>query len=116
MRARTVEPAIEFQSEGRLTQFWNERGFSILAWVFLIAAWQIAAQFFPHYLFPPAQAVAARFWAILIDWDAFANVLVTTGRILLGLTGAFLIGCALAIGIVRSVKFEQFMNPILNLF
>lgn len=116
MRARWAEAAIEFQRESKVTQFWKDKGFSILAWIVLLSVWQLAAAFYPHYLFPPAQAVAVRFWAILIDWDSFANVLVTTGRILLGLTGAFAIGCALAVGAVRSAKFEQFINPILNLF
>ena len=47
----------------------------------LLAAWQIASLFFPHYLFPPVQDVVVRTIKILFTWPEFLQVLQTAARI-----------------------------------
>ncbi len=79
----------------------------------LIAAWQIASYFFPHYLFPPVQTIVVRTVSILINWPELKQVLETAARIFAGLTGAFLLGCLVALVIGRSPKIESYITPLL---
>jgi NitT/TauT family transport system permease protein len=84
--------------------------------VALAALWQIASLYFPKYLFPPLLDVFRRTLDIFVDWPQFAQVLATVGRILGGLAGAFVIGAALAILMVRSRAVDRFFAPILSFF
>ena len=84
--------------------------------VALAALWQIASFYFPKYLFPPLLDVFWRTLDIFVDWPQFAQVLATVGRILGGLAGAFVIGAALAILMVRSRAVDRFFAPILSFF
>ena len=52
--------------------------------VVLLAAWQVASLFFPHYLFPPVQDVLARTVKIVFNWQELLQVLETAGRIFAG--------------------------------
>ena len=79
----------------------------------LVAAWQIASYFFPHYLFPPVQDVIARTISILLHWPELSQVLETAARIFAGLTGAFILGCLFAVVIGRYPKFESYVMPLL---
>src|SRR5689334_19954231 len=79
----------------------------------LLAAWQIASYFFPHYLFPPVQDIVVRTWKILITWQELSQVLETAARIFVGLTGAFIVGSLLAIPIGRYPKLESYVTPFL---
>src|SRR5579863_5882234 len=79
----------------------------------LAVLWQIAASVFPAYLFPSLVDVLARGAHILTTWDDLANVLETVGRILAGLAGAFAIGTALAVLMMRRVGVEHFVSPLL---
>src|ERR1051325_6268734 len=79
----------------------------------LVAAWQIASYFFPHYLFPPVQDIVVRTVRILINWPELSQVLETAARIFAGLTGAFLLGCIVALIIGRSPKIESYITPLL---
>jgi NitT/TauT family transport system permease protein len=79
----------------------------------LIAAWQIASLFFPDYLFPPVAAIVRRTVEIFVDAPLLFEVLVTALRIFAGLTGAFLLGCLLALIIGRSPTIEGYFTPIL---
>jgi NitT/TauT family transport system permease protein len=81
--------------------------------VVLLAAWQIASLFFPHYLFPPVQAVVGRTVEIFLDGPLLLEVLVTALRIFAGLAGAFVFGCLLALLIGRSPFIESYFTPIL---
>ena len=69
--------------------------------------------FFPHYLFPPVQDILARTVRILINWPELSQVLETAARIFAGLTGAFLLGCVVALIIGRSPKIESYITPLL---
>jgi ABC-type nitrate/sulfonate/bicarbonate transport system permease component len=77
----------------------------------LLAVWQIASFFFPHYLFPPVQDVAVRTVRILVTWPELKQVLETAARIFIGLTGAFIFGSLLAIPIGRYPKIESYVAP-----
>jgi NitT/TauT family transport system permease protein len=88
----------------------------VAPFVALAALWQIASFYFPKYLFPPLLDVFWRTLEIFTDWPQFAQVLATVGRILAGLAGAFLIGAALAILMMRSRAVDRFFAPILTFF
>jgi NitT/TauT family transport system permease protein len=79
----------------------------------LLAAWQIASYFFPHYLFPPVQDIVVRTVRILVNWPELRQVLETAARIFAGLIGAFLLGCVLAVIVGRSPKIESYLTPVL---
>ena len=79
----------------------------------LLAAWQIASYFFPHYLFPPVQVIVARTLKILVTWPELMQVLETAARIFVGLTGAFIVGSLLALPIGRFPKMESYVTPFL---
>jgi ABC-type nitrate/sulfonate/bicarbonate transport system permease component len=79
----------------------------------LLAVWQIASLFFPHYLFPPVQDILWRTLQIFIDAPLLVDVLSTAARILGGLFGAFLLGCFLALLIGRSPLIESYFTPVL---
>lgn len=88
------------------------------AFPFIVVAglWQLASLFFPPFLFPSLVSVFWRCLEIVGTWSQFADVLATVLRILAGLTGAFLIGCVLAIMMVRSRRVDGFIAPLLTLF
>jgi ABC-type nitrate/sulfonate/bicarbonate transport system permease component len=79
----------------------------------LLAAWQVASYFFPHYLFPPLQSVIARTLHILVTWSELSQVLETAARIFAGLLGAFILGCLFAIPIGRYPRIENYVMPLL---
>src|SRR3954466_15743637 len=79
----------------------------------LLAAWQVASFFFPHYLFPPVQDVLARTVKSLFNWPELLQVLQTAGRVFAGLPGAFVLGSLIAIPIGRYPKIESYVNPFL---
>jgi NitT/TauT family transport system permease protein len=88
----------------------------VLPFVVVAGLWQIASLFFPSFLFPSLVDVFKRCFDILTNWSQFSDVLATVGRILAGLAGAFLIGAALAVLMVRSRGANEFLSPILTLF
>jgi NitT/TauT family transport system permease protein len=87
---------------------------TILAFVGLAAAWQVASYFFPAYLFPSIPAIAARFFEIFGSLGTTLDALATAGRIMAGLAGAFLLGGVLAIGMAKSPAFERYTQPLLS--
>jgi len=93
----------------RLRQFLQAAASTLV----LLAAWQIASYFFPHYLFPPVQDIVARTLKILVTWPELAQVLETAARIFVGLTGAFVVGSLLALPIGRYPKLESYITPLL---
>jgi NitT/TauT family transport system permease protein len=95
----------------------SRRGLTyVLPFAVVAALWQFASLFFPPFLFPSLIDVFARCIDILLSWSQFRDVLATVGRILAGLTGAFLVGAALAVLMVRSRAVHDFLSPILSLF
>src|SRR3954452_16675725 len=88
---------------------------SVFPFVVVIALWQFAALFFPRFLFPSLIDVFWRCLEIFLNGAMFADVLSTVLRILAGLAGAFIIGGALALLMVRSRAVDKFLSPILTL-
>lgn len=88
----------------------------VLPFVVIAGIWQFAAQFFPPFLFPSLVDVFWRCVGILSDWSQLSDVVATVLRILAGLTGAFVVGAALAVIMARSRAANDFLSPILNLF
>lgn len=86
----------------------------VIALVGLAAVWQIASYFVPHFLFPPIPAIAVSFFKILASWNMTLDALATAGRILFGLTGAFVLGSVLAVLMGRSDRFFRYTYPLLN--
>jgi NitT/TauT family transport system permease protein len=79
----------------------------------LAGLWQIASQFFPHYLFPPVPDVVKRTLDIFVSGPLLVEVLVTAARIFAGLVGAFLLGALVALMIGRSPFIESYVTPVL---
>ena len=95
----------------------GRRGLSyVLPFVVVAGLWQVASLFFPPFLFPSLVDVFKRCFDILTTWSQLADVLATVGRILAGLAGAFIVGAALAVLMVRSRAVNDFLSPILTLF
>jgi ABC-type nitrate/sulfonate/bicarbonate transport system permease component len=79
----------------------------------LMAVWQLLSMYFPHYLFPPVQDILWRTLQIFIDGPLLIEMLATAARIFVGLFGAFLFGCVLAVVIGRSPLIESYFTPVL---
>jgi NitT/TauT family transport system permease protein len=88
----------------------------VLPFVVVAGLWQIASLFFPPFLFPSLIAVFKRCFEIFVSWSQFSDVLATIGRILAGLSGAFIVGAAFAVMMARSRAVNEFLSPILTLF
>jgi ABC-type nitrate/sulfonate/bicarbonate transport system permease component len=86
---------------------------TIVSTIVLIALWQIASLFFPHYLFPSVPEVIARLADIFVSVPLLIEVLVTAARIFAGLLGAFVFGAILALLIGRSPAIESYTSPVL---
>ena len=93
----------------RLRQIGHAAGSTVV----LLALWQIASLFFPHYLFPPLQDILARTIQIFVDLPLLLEVAETAARIFAGLFGAFFLGCVLALLIGRSTLIESWSTPLL---
>src|SRR3984957_14078748 len=91
-------------------------GMSVLPFVVVILIWQFASLFFPRFLFPSLIDVFWRCIDIFSSGAMFADVLATIFRILVGLTGAFIVGGGLSLLMVRSRAVDDFLSPILSLF
>src|SRR5208282_5927933 len=76
--------------------------------------WQIASLFVPHFLFPSVPEIAERLWTIFTSAQSIGDALATSGRILAGLAGAFVLGTLLAVPMARSPVFERYAYPLLN--
>src|SRR5882724_532858 len=90
--------------------------FYVLPFAVVAGLWQIASLFFPPFLFPSLIDVFKRCFDILVSWSQFSDVLATIGRILAGLTGAFIAGAIFAVMMARSRAVNEFLSPILALF
>ncbi len=80
----------------------------------LAVVWQIVSYFVPPFLFPSIPAIALRLIAIFTVWDTIYDALMTSGRILAGLAGAFLLGSVLAVLMGRSERLARYVYPLLN--
>ena len=84
--------------------------------ILLAAAWQVLSMVLPPFLFPPVPEIIKRTIEILITGSLLIDVLLTAGRIFVGLFGAFIIGAAIALVMARSRTLENFVSPVLTFF
>jgi NitT/TauT family transport system permease protein len=80
----------------------------------LIAVWEVAAWFFPPFLFPSTITIAKHTFSILTDQAQITGAIATSLRILLGMAGAFVVGGLLAIWMGMSVRCERYAHPLLT--
>src|SRR5579864_8013829 len=107
---------LQLGSPNRAAEFGRRVLSYVVPFTVIACLWQIAAQFFPPFLFPSLVDVFKRCIDILSTWSQFSDVLATVGRILAGLAGAFIVGAALAVVMVRSRLANEFFSPVLTLF
>lgn len=96
----------------------GKKGFyrSWLSIILLLAVWQmISWTSDAPGKFPPVQQIGGDLLAIFLDVDLAKHALATTGRILLGLISAFVIGTAIGLLMAKSKGFDQYIRPVLNL-
>jgi NitT/TauT family transport system permease protein len=86
---------------------------TVTSTIVLIALWQIASLFFPHYLFPSVPEVVSRLVDIFVSVPLLVEILATAGRIFAGLLGAFVLGAIVALLIGRSPAIESYAAPVL---
>ncbi|HEY4141505.1 MAG TPA: ABC transporter permease subunit [Pseudolabrys sp.] len=96
----------------RITRFLQASAGMLL----LAAAWQLLSMTFPPFLFPPVPEIMKRTIEILVTGSLLIDVLLTAGRIFIGLLGAFVIGSAIALVMARSQALENFVSPVLTFF
>lgn len=84
--------------------------------IVLAVVWQIFSVIFPPFLFPPVPEIIKRTIEILITGSMLLDVLLTAGRIFIGLLGAFIIGSVIALVMARSQALENFVSPVLTFF
>lgn len=87
---------------------------TIFSLLIVIAAWHIASQFFPDYLFPPVNKIGESLVQLIAD-DQGGQAVATFTRILSGMTGAFLLGGLLAFLMAHSNIFNRLVYPMVNL-
>jgi ABC-type nitrate/sulfonate/bicarbonate transport system permease component len=115
MSDATTQPALS-RFATMLLATGKRLGTSVLPFVVVILLWQFASLFFPRFLFPSLVDVFWRCLEIFSTGSMFADVVATVLRILAGLAGAFIVGGALALLMVRSGAIDRFLSPILSLF
>lgn len=86
----------------------------ILAGLGLILAWEVAAYFFPPYLFPSVLAIGRELFAIVGNLASVAGAGATFLRILSGMLGAFVVGGLLGLAMGVSEKLERYIHPLLT--
>jgi NitT/TauT family transport system permease protein len=80
----------------------------------LMAIWEVAAHFFPPFLFPSIALIAKQIILILTDASQVRDAIATSARILVGMLGAFVIGGLLAIWMGMSDKVQRYVQPLLT--
>jgi len=80
----------------------------------LVVLWEIAAYFFPPFLFPSIGAIAKQMLGILSNSSVATGAIATSLRILGGMMGAFIIGGAIGICMGLSQKVERYVHPLLT--
>jgi NitT/TauT family transport system permease protein len=86
----------------------------LISAIVLIAIWEVAAYFFPPFLFPSNVMIARQIFAILTDMTQIGDAVATSLRILAGMMGAFVVGGVLAIWMGMSTKFQRYVHPLLT--
>ncbi len=86
----------------------------LISGLVLLGLWEIAAWFFPPFLFPSFLTIGGELLKILTDAGQFAGAAATSGRILLGMTGAFVVGGIIGLWMGISARMERYLHPLLT--
>ncbi|MGH7121118.1 MAG: ABC transporter permease [Acetobacteraceae bacterium] len=86
----------------------------MVALVGLAIVWQIASLFFPPFLFPSLSAIAGNLAGILARSGPLNDAASTFARILVGLSGTFLLSTLLAFLMGRSDRVYRYVFPLLS--
>ena len=87
---------------------------ALIAFAALIAVWQVMSLFFPSYLVPGIQDIAARFVGLLGSPRAWQAIVATVLRILVGLALGFAVGLTLGTLMGLSSSVERYAKPLLH--
>jgi NitT/TauT family transport system permease protein len=82
--------------------------------IVLIGLWEVAALFFPPFLFPSMLSIGGQLWTILTDANQVTGAIATSLRILIGMAGAFIVGGMIAVWMGMSNTFSKYMHPLLT--
>lgn len=80
----------------------------------LLVVWEIAAKFFPPFLFPSIVTIGRELVEILGSGAQLRSAAATFLRILLGTAGAFFIGAAIGVWMGLSRRSERYIHPLLT--
>ncbi len=86
----------------------------IISFAVILAAWQITSLFLPPYLVPSVGVIVAAFIEVVTSFHLLADVLITMGRIFLGLILAFISGTVLGVFMGFTEKVEKYTLPVLH--
>lgn len=87
---------------------------TLISALVLIVLWEIAAYFFPPFLFPSAVSIGKEMGKILSDLTVAKGAIATSLRILGGMMGAFVVGGCIGILMGLSQKVERYVHPLLT--
>lgn len=80
----------------------------------LLVVWEIAALFFPPFLFPSTLTIGREVLAILGNGQQLTGAAATFIRIVIGTAGAFVIGAGLGVLMGLSERSERYIHPLLT--
>ncbi|MEZ5727303.1 MAG: ABC transporter permease subunit [Burkholderiaceae bacterium] len=86
----------------------------LIAALVLVLVWEVAAWFLPPFLFPSTLAIGRELLSILTEGDQLRGALATSARILLGMTGAFVVGSLIALWMGVSERAARYIHPLLT--
>lgn len=86
----------------------------IISFAVILVSWQIASFFLPPYLIPSVDVIVVAFIEIVVNIGLLGDVLITMGRIFLGLVLAFIIGTILGVFMGFTQTVEKHTLPVLH--
>jgi len=85
------------------------------ALVGLAVAWQIASHYFPAFLFPPLQTIAATLVSTVSDPAMLSTIGLTFLRIVVSLAGTFILASALGVAAALHPRTDRILEPLIQL-
>jgi len=87
---------------------------AITAFAALAAAWEIAAQFTPPYLFPDLWLVLKALVGIFTDWDLLLQGLITFARLCGAVAGSLIIGVPVGLAMGLWPRIDDHVRPVVK--
>ena len=111
---RTVPAPAQEAWHSRILGLMAARKEPIISFAVILTVWQIASFFLPPYLIPSFVVIVVAFVEIVADIGLLGDVLITMGRIFLGLVLAFVSGTVLGVFMGFTEKVEKYTLPVLH--